>query len=602
MQRFFIYNMHELDSHYINTIFHSFGIPMGISESFGSLIGGLRLIDIEEYDNGTTYNLTPCGSLVDSILVDFNIYARSHGISHLMTLLQLLSGLSLRIRLYQNGFVEWLKISKIHQFWQFLDGFDRMLRQHYNDQKARFHAIIMQTYHFFAFDEAAMSELDGLPAAVKANYERAIPRIAQTVFSWFLGLQESANEKVSAAVDAESRDRSKRLRTADKLLQKATFTLTTLAGIGTIRVIDTEHNVAGEVRAQIRTVLRGVFVKDKTVYPPIDLLRRVEVAKSAFQQICAAAHLNFGQSLHHNLTARSSGSDQAQAFAITYRDQYVQFAKDVLPNAFFSNAHEMFVAIAAKAGAPSIPAAYMTLPALHALRHLVGIPGCQMIYAALADVACALARDLCVSFVKILNGPPSVYESGIFQAQEASVLIRQLGHVCAVLRLREMVRQFADEVKHVPHEDSDLILKMANSPMQELIENPSTVSLFAALFANPYWETFDYDPGHDAVRDNSHLWGRFFDLFVACAADSRTKITPDLFYRQLFAKIVTSIYKAREHYGKTKKVQYPGLELLILVDHVVSESRYADYSQLENLVPYQLIRTLYTARISRLGP
>jgi hypothetical protein len=259
----------------------------------------------------------------------------------------------------------------------------------------------------------------------------------------------------------------------------------------------------------------------------------------------------------------------------------------------------MFVPVGGKSTAP---ASYLSLPALSALGRLIGEEGCRVIYQSLADVASQLVKPVIDSFLKILNGPSSTFDTGILQVQDPGSLIKQLGHVSAVLRLRMMIRSFAGEDALMrPENDPPLLRAMLEAGMKDLVENAKTVDLFASLLACPYWESFEYDVANDAVKDNSHLWARFFDVFVAVASASRSLITADIFYRQLFARCLTSINKGREALaGKGKKAGYPGLQLMILVDHIVSESQYADYSELENLVPYQLIRSLYTAQLSNI--
>jgi hypothetical protein len=135
-----------------------------------------------------------------------------------------------------------------------------------------------------------------------------------------------------------------------------------------------------------------------------------------------------------------------------------------------------------------------------------------------------------------------------------------------------------------PFADADLCGKVTTRPIQELIENPAAVDLFAALFANTYWEAFDYDVGHGAAKDNTHLWARFVDFFVGTAMWLKTRVPPELFLKSL-----ASINKAREHFAKNKKIQYLALDLLILIDQIVRESQ------------YHFLRSLYTAKLSRIA-
>jgi hypothetical protein len=87
---------------------------------------------------------------------------------------------------------------------------------------------------------------------------------------------------------------------------------------------------------------------------------------------------------------------------------------------------------------------------------------------------------------------------------------------------------------------------------------------------------------------------------VGASISARLRLTPELFYRQLFNRCLMTIGKTREAMvQKNKKAAYPGLSLLIVVDHLVRDSKYADYSELEPFVTYQFVRSLYTARLSK---
>jgi hypothetical protein len=596
LRRFIVYNLREFDAPFLDTVVHSYLLPPELVTSLETLREALQQIDIEDYDRGTPLDLGRCLSVVESTTVDFNAYGVSHGVSHLTTLMQLLSGLSLRLTLYEDGFLGWLRVSKLHQFWQYIDCLSIIIGRHSTDATAHFHVTVIHAYHFFAFDEPAIAEVGGLSATIHAAYESGLAAVAQTVFNWFKSLQDSLVQLSPGEIAAGDPGHVQRLRSADRHLQKATFTLAELGELGTIQVIGTDHTCALEVADQVEGMVANLFLKTKNVYPPAELQRRLDAAKWSFQQICAAARVNFCQAIARNVGDLAAADDRAASLALAYRDHYVQLARDVLPGAYFSNTQQTFVAVNAKLGAPS---AFTSLAALQALRDVIGGPGCCLIHRALAQLACQIAGELCAAFGRLLAGRSAVWDSGVLQVQDPGVLIGRLGHVCAVLRLREMVRPFADAPKLAPHEDTDVV-GVLQAPMKELINNPSTVQLFATLFANSYWESFNYDIAHDAARDNSHLWAWFFDIFVACAANAGTQITPDLFYRQLFLQSISSIHKASAQGGK-RRGQYQGLELLILLDHIVSESRYANYSQLEQYVSYQFIRSLYTARLSRIG-
>jgi hypothetical protein len=84
---------------------HLYLLPPELATSLNTLRDGLRLIDIEEFDNGVVVDLGRCLLLVDSTVVHFNACRFGHGVSHLTPLMHLLSDLSLHLILYQNKFL-----------------------------------------------------------------------------------------------------------------------------------------------------------------------------------------------------------------------------------------------------------------------------------------------------------------------------------------------------------------------------------------------------------------------------------------------------------------------------------------------------------------
>jgi hypothetical protein len=101
LKRFIVYNLREFDSHFLDTVVHSYLLPVEIFGNLETLKHGLRLIDIEEYDAGIPIDLSPCASLADLIAVDFNAYGVGHGVLHLTTVMQFICGFSLRLKFYQ---------------------------------------------------------------------------------------------------------------------------------------------------------------------------------------------------------------------------------------------------------------------------------------------------------------------------------------------------------------------------------------------------------------------------------------------------------------------------------------------------------------------
>jgi hypothetical protein len=194
-------------------------------------------------------------------------------------------------------------------------------------------------------------------------------------------------------------------------------------------------------------MVKIMFVRTETVYWPIELLRRVGISKWSFQQVCAALRILFCQAIDRNLSALVSTNEEMKLFALVSRDHYVQLAKEVLSRAFFTS-----------------------LVALQALRDTIGKAGFILPYRSLAKFARQLTHKLWGAFARILTGPAAIYGTGVVQMQDRGTIIGKLGHVCAVLRLREMVRPFSEDPKVALHADVGIVNFLA-APKQKLIDN-----------------------------------------------------------------------------------------------------------------------------------
>jgi hypothetical protein len=610
-QRFVVYNLREYDCNYLDTLVHSFGIPQDIFDKCAALIGALRAVNIEEFDAGDDYDLYPAISMSGSIAVSLNNYATAkRGITHLASLMQLLAGLNFRLQLYQQTFDVLLKFSGLHELWPYLDQLDYVSTST-DHQKARYNVALLQLCHFLSFAEVAIAEVPKVKDQILKYFAKWEKAQIDVMATWFRAAQEGPPTSKGLAIDTsedndtgEGKDpllvKSKRLKEGDKALNRITGLLLELSHIGIVTIVGEEHNVRDEFRENLRHALRNLFSTAKA-HAPLNLKRRLQIARGTFQQICAAADFNFNRAITENVGALAAVSvENPGAIAQNFKQKYLQCGKELLQQCFYSNSQDMFVTCDPAALSPASVSDYLTLPAMHALKSIIGVMGCLSIYQALAALVGTLAKPLVEALGKALKGKASDFESAALFAS-AGDIIKQVNHISAVLRLREMIRPFSEELQVQPEFDLDVVHGLKEAGVAKLMEDVKFPDLFGSLIACSYWETFEYDASHDAIHDNSHLWGRLLDAFVGTAVSEKKQFAPDLFYRQLFGKFILAINKGKDTVvAKDKKKAYPGLALLIIVDHVVSESRYADYSQLEQLVTYQLIRSLYTAKLSSL--
>jgi hypothetical protein len=310
LQRFIVFNAHEYDANYLESLVLSFAIPSPIFLKVRALIQALRQIDIEEYDSGTVFDLSRCPLVIDSISVAFNAYGLARGITHIHPLLQLLAGISIRFRLYHEGLCGLLEFTKAETFWHYLDCLGDIVNKH-GDANARFNAIVLLCYHFMGLDLPAISEVDGLKDQIQKHYDSSLQCVSQTVIMWYKVVLDAFMDgwQPMTGPDAFQAQRLKSLP-ANKTIQKATFTLQTVHAIGMIRVVDTDHNVAEETIVRVEQMMKFALVRDKTERGPLELEKRFQIGKWAFQQICSAANLAYQRTVMRNTSALASEASQ----------------------------------------------------------------------------------------------------------------------------------------------------------------------------------------------------------------------------------------------------------------------------------------------------
>jgi hypothetical protein len=175
------------------------------------------MVDIEQADGGVEFDLSPCASSINSIVVAFNNYAITHGITHLTPLMQLLSSLSLKLSLFREGFDGLFRISKVHEMWQYMECLSELSNK-FNDTHARFNVIVLLCYHFFAFDKCAISEVPKLIPQIKSQFESTINLAADTVFSWYKGVQDPLLEAFLLPDVDTNKEARRKMLLSDRLL------------------------------------------------------------------------------------------------------------------------------------------------------------------------------------------------------------------------------------------------------------------------------------------------------------------------------------------------------------------------------------------------
>ncbi|OHT14246.1 hypothetical protein TRFO_15398 [Tritrichomonas foetus] len=609
LRRFFIFNLREYDANYLDTLTHSYSLKRKICDNIEQLIVALRSIDITQFDQDTNYDLYPCLSFLRTINSELNSHSTSHGISHLEPLHQLLSGVFFRINIYQNTYDFILEISKIHTYWQHITNLEALVKDS-NSSSSRFDISIFRLAHFYGCDLDGSGELPDFKQSIDDHYDRMIKLLSSHLVKNFKILQNEGygvlKEQMSVKNILNCSDdkfpgsestmsKRSRFRPAYHALIKLTQIFTISYEIGIINVVGSEHNLHDELLKSVQfSVLHSL---EDNVKPPTEMRKELSTIKWTFQLLANAACICYKDAFDANMEALIISSDSKTIGPVlqTYIDKYTYIANEDLKTAYYSNILETFVSSSDK----SKLVYFISKPALLKLQQIIGTKGCLSIFQSLTTTFAKLFNDFLSSASKLSSKEESNIKNGFISSPDSDKYIKLVCHLGAILKLREMFRQYTGINDMMPHEDGSLLKEIKRNESLKYLQDNRISQFIGALFSCQYWENFEYDVAHDAIKDNSHLLGKVLDVICGTLIALKKLVAPDLFYIDYFKKMFIAIGKGRDIFANNKKVNFPYLVLLLAGDHIIKSSCYADYSSIENLVSYQYIRSLYTTRITR---
>lgn len=285
--------------------------------------------------------------------------------------------------------------------------------------------------------------------------------------------------------------------------------------------------------------------------------------------------------------------------AAKYKKMYISLIMDILPSAFYSTALEQFIPLTAKPSLSTINH-YMSIPALRALHKTVGTEFILRLTKSMLTIIKSLMKELCQLISKVLKGPQSAYETGVCNFEQAYDIIKHLCHISQIIKLRQMMFEMTDTLILSPNEDKALRECAQQSGLSEKFKNNTLkiIAILGSLMSSLYWDGMDYNVVHDAITDNSHIIAYVIDAILGDCIESGYILSAVPFYQELVKRMILGIHKGIETYPPSRKNNYPGLNLMIVVDQLVKNSVYADYSILENIISYQFIRSIYSVKLN----
>ena len=115
LKRFLVFNFHEYDGPFLESLSQSFTIPNSNFQHLRLMVQAYHSINIEEYDNGQQYDLRGMEITLLREMSAFNALSKSRGVLHLAPLFTLISSIWFRVNIYNNADMAFLNICELHK-------------------------------------------------------------------------------------------------------------------------------------------------------------------------------------------------------------------------------------------------------------------------------------------------------------------------------------------------------------------------------------------------------------------------------------------------------------------------------------------------------
>ena len=608
LQRFFLYNIREFDSNYLDTLGHSFSMSTTQFQKIEQLILALRTVNIEEFDNSKEYELYGCQSVIRSIVVGFNALASRHGITHMAPLLQLLSGSHFRLQFYQFPFETLLGITQIHEYWTFCKPIFEMLK---GKDFSSFSVCAFQLMHYYQFDYPSLSEYKELKDLIQDHYKECLDLLIGKVKRYVEAIQSSDGgfdqyrESMSPEVVLSDRGANigkesyPALRAKNKLFQNIEVfsnTIFYLEDIGYINIVGQEYNIHKTVLEEINKHFNElIWNKSASELPPTDLEKRLQTSRWAQQIICSCTSSNYQYQYYKSISGLINASkDQTGAILSQYIQIYRKIFKSSL-NCYYSNTRDMFI------GSDSAPK-YLSHYALEALYRIVGRSGMTSLYDSLGDFFVDVFKEFAgvenkIAYADKERNNEIEKKSLCTNMEESDKLIKLWCKLSSILQLRKMFKGFTNARQGPPSSDKALMANLSKE-ISKLFDDNKYIYVLGSMFSTAYWEKFEFDSYNEALKDNAHLMNNLLDVIVGAGLYLKKIKTPSEVYELFFKRFKMGVESGIKQFQDNKKSKYPGARLFILMDIIIRYSEYADYSYIRNVIQYHFIRSSYIDQLS----
>jgi hypothetical protein len=447
ISRFLIYNFREYDGPYLESEIKSLTLPSSNYSRLEKVVMAFQTIDITEYDNGTSYDLSGLEMTLMREMAAFNYFSKSHGIIHLAPLFCFISAIYYRVNLYQNIETYFLKTCGLYRLWGYNDAFLKMATIEIDEYFSKVGSLF-KLAQLYSNDVHAIGELPDFKEKISKYIDELMQTIMKSVSRKATGLQSNElNElmlqtkpDIAEQYPAESTRISPKqkiplshipvgkesslvnrmhLTGINQKLDSINSIMTDCINIGKIIIFGKEINIIEEMREEINHVFE-TFYKGIKFETPFQAEDKINITKIIFENMMSAALMNSTDSYNKcfaNLTkikiqkneqGKILFDDNLGLITKQFKHIYSNFLENSILTSFFSNTFQMFMSINPE---NSNSSQLGSTPAIRVINNLLGLNG-----VAFLDI---IAAD---TFVNICNKIVNLFESTKFLEKIASTI------------------------------------------------------------------------------------------------------------------------------------------------------------------------------------
>jgi hypothetical protein len=431
----------------------------------------------------------------------------------------------------------------------------------------------------------------------------------------------------------------KHLTRINKKLNSINSIMTDCFTIGKITLFGKEINVIEEMRNELNNVFIN-FYKNIKFETPFEAEDKISVTKIIFENAMCAALMNSTDGYNKNYQALSRVSIEKNDQGIIqynedlglitkqFKEIYSNFLSKSMNESFFSNTFQMFISTNSNDKKPSQLASQT---AIRVIKNLIGLKGIAFIDIIAADAFIMVCDDLAKTFEQsdILSAVASAIEDNAqsnkphtwlksfsktdtLEKPVFSTYLKLLAHLGGITRFRKLLRSCINVsstekdfsyLSKIITPESDVIItqRLENHKILDIVKNKYFGHFVGALLSSSFMKDVKYIEKHNTFTYNVNLIGLGIESICGCIRTKDREFNP----QSTLQEIITTGFHATKVGAENltrqnKRLKFPLFELQLIFDHIIQNSFYLDYSHLERIIPYKIIRYLYTVILTNM--